>query len=261
MTRPFPASTPIPLQPRPRPPVLPDATEPNVPFAVCSLTNVGKGVPGVEPQAIRYLRIGEGVAWPYCNTYGGQRYEPDVKSVMINWNPVRVLGEVPVEADGSAHFLVPADTPVYFQLLDEHHMELRRMRSFISFQPGERRGCVGCHETREEVAFAPAFGLAMAREPSVPLPPPWGDRAISFLRDVQPVFDKHCVGCHSGLKPAAQLDFSGGLTTRPQPRLRHHPGAQVDLAIERGRRCPGHSATAVRLAQKQAGPGPARGRV
>ena len=206
--------TPIPLQPRPRPPVLADATDPDVPFAVCSLTNVGKGVPGIEPKSIRYLRIAEGLAWPYCNTYGGQRYEPDVKSVMINWNPVRVLGEVPVESDGSANFLVPADTPVYFQLLDEHHLELRRMRSFISFQPGERRGCVGCHETREEVASAPAFGLAMAREPSVPLPPPWGDRAISFLRDVQPVFDQHCISCHSGLKPAAKLDFSGGLTTR-----------------------------------------------
>ena len=86
---------------------------------------------------------------PTATRYGGQRYEPDVKSVMINWNPVRVLGDVPVEADGSAQFRVPVDTAVYFQLLDENHMELRRMRSFISFQPGEVRGCVGCHETRE----------------------------------------------------------------------------------------------------------------
>jgi len=52
----------------------------------------------------------------------------------------------------------------------------------------------------------------MARDPSVPVPPPWGDSPISFLRDVQPVLDKHCVRCHSGLKPAAELDFSGGLT-------------------------------------------------
>jgi mono/diheme cytochrome c family protein len=138
-----------------------------------------------------------------------------VKQVMVNWTPARVIGEVPVEADGSAHFIVPVDTPVYFQLLDENHMELRRMRSFISFQPGERRGCVGCHETRAEAA--PVIGnhrfpLALAREPSVPKPPPWGDAPISFLRDVQPVFDRHCTGCHGGLKPAGELDFSGGLT-------------------------------------------------
>jgi hypothetical protein len=46
------------------------------------------------------------------------------------------------------------------------------------------------------------------------VPPPWGDKPISFLRDVQPVLDRHCVKCHSGLKPAGGLDFSGGLTAR-----------------------------------------------
>ena len=205
---------PIPLRPRPRPPILPDATDPSVPYAVLSVQNAAKGAPGIDPKKVKYLRIGEGIAWPYCNTYGGQRYEPDVKSVMINWNPVRVLGDVPVEADGSAHFRVPVDTPLYFQLLDENHMELRRMRSFISFQPGEARACVGCHETREEAGAAATLGVALGREPSIPKPPPWGDRPISFLRDVQPVFDKHCVECHSGLKPPAGLDFSGGLMPR-----------------------------------------------
>jgi mono/diheme cytochrome c family protein len=205
---------PIPLRPRPRPPILPDVTDPSVPYAECSVQNAAKGVPGIKPSQVKYLRIAHGIAWPYCNTYGGQRYEPDVKSVMINWNPVQVLGDVPVEADGSARFRVPSDVPVYFQLLDENHMELRRMRSFISFQPGEVRGCVGCHETREEAGAAPTVSLAMAREASVPVPPPWGGRPISFLRDVQPILDKHCVECHSGLKPKAGLDFSGGLTTR-----------------------------------------------
>ena len=121
---------------------------------------------------------------------------------------------MPIEPDGSVSFRVPADTPVYFQILDENHMELRRMRSFISFQPGESRGCVGCHETREEAAAVPAVPMALAKEPLSPIPPPWVARAISFLRDVQPVFDKHCVACHGGLKPAAGLDFSGGLSLR-----------------------------------------------
>jgi mono/diheme cytochrome c family protein len=31
---------------------------------------------------------------------------------------------------------------------------------------------------------------------------------------VQPVFDRHCGSCHSGLKPASGLDFSGGLTEK-----------------------------------------------
>jgi hypothetical protein len=204
----------MPLRPRPRPPILPDLTDPAKDYAVCSLANVGRGVPGIEPGRIRYLRISEGVMWPYCEKYGGQRYEPDAKGTKINWTPVRVIGTVPIEPDGSAHFRVPVDTAVYFQLLDENQMELRRMRSFISFQPGEMRSCTGCHESREEAPHhaTSALGAAMLREPSVPAPPPWGNRPISFLRDVQPILDKHCGGCHSGLKPGGGLDFSAGLT-------------------------------------------------
>jgi mono/diheme cytochrome c family protein len=37
---------------------------------------------------------------------------------------------------------------------------------------------------------------------------------LSFLRDVQPIFDKYCAACHTGLKPPRGLDFSGGLTAR-----------------------------------------------
>jgi hypothetical protein len=208
--------TPIPLRARPRPPVLPDRTDPSQKYAVCTLANVSQGVPGVDPKSIRYLRISEGVMWPYDREHGGQRYEPDAKGTKVNWTPVRVLGDVPIEPDGSAHFRVPADTAVYFQILDENHMDLRRMRSFISFQPGEQRGCTGCHESRAATPHnqTPTFTTSLGREPSMPLPPPWGDRAISFLRDIQPIFDKHCVSCHSGLKPAGGMDFFGGLTAR-----------------------------------------------
>jgi hypothetical protein len=41
--------------------------------------------------------------------------------------------------------------------------------------------------------------------------PPWGEKPINFLRDVQPVLDRHCVSCHSGLSPDGGLDFYGGL--------------------------------------------------
>jgi hypothetical protein len=54
--------------------------------------------------------------------------------------------------------------------------------------------------------------MALARDPSPYIPPPWGDRPVSFLRDIQPILDRHCVSCHSGLKPAGKLDFFGGLT-------------------------------------------------
>ncbi|MHB8974265.1 MAG: HzsA-related protein [Pirellulaceae bacterium] len=204
---------PMPLRSRLRPPVLPDTTDPTKSDAVCTLSDAAFGCEGLDPQRVRYVRISHPVPWPYDERYGGLRYETVALSEGINWTPVEVLGTVPVEADGSAHFRVPADKAVCFQLLDENFMELRRMRSFISFQPGELRGCVGCHESKAVAPPSLPGLLAAQRDPSLPTPPPWGVRPLSFLRDVQPVFDRHCVSCHGGLKPAGDLDFSGGLTT------------------------------------------------
>jgi hypothetical protein len=209
-------SLPIPLRPRRKPPVLGTAWDASQDLATCVVTDVYEGVEGVEPGAIRYLRISSRLPWPYDNKYGGHRFEPDVKSVMINWTPARVIGTVPVESDGSAYFHVPVNVPVYFQALDKNHMEVRRMRSFINFQQGEVRSCTGCHETRAEapVNLTRATPRAMRRQPSHPTPPPWGSQAMSFLHDVQPVLDRHCVRCHSGLQPAAEVDLSGGLTAQ-----------------------------------------------
>jgi hypothetical protein len=143
---------------------------------------------------------------------------------------------VPVERDGSAKFIVPQDTAVYFQILDANRMELRRMRSFISFQPGEQRACTGCHESRN-VSPVPArhsTSMAMQREASVLMPPPWGDQPVSFLRDVQPVLDRHCVSCHSGLKPAGGVDLFGGLTSHDNEVAGYGFNRAYDTILERG---------------------------
>ena len=204
---------PVPLKPRPRPPVLSGTRERKAAKATCLVGNVTSGVKELAPGSVRFLRIAEPVPWPYDNEIGGQRYEPDAKSTGVNWTPVRTIGTVPVERDGSAYFRVPADTGLHFQALDAQRMELRRMRSDVSFQPGEVRGCTGCHETRGEAPAPPAgTPLALRRGPSSPVPPPWGDQPLSFLRDIQPVLNRRCVSCHSGLKPTGGLSLSPGLT-------------------------------------------------
>ena len=63
-----------------------------------------------------------------------------------DFNNKRIVGTAPVEADGSAYVAVPADTYVYFQLLDERGMMVQSMRSGTIVRPGETSGCVGCHE-------------------------------------------------------------------------------------------------------------------
>ena len=54
-------------------------------------------------------------------------------------------GVVPVEKDGSAHFLVPANRSIFFQTLDEDFREIQRERTYVNYAAGEVRSCTGCH--------------------------------------------------------------------------------------------------------------------
>ena len=210
----FSCSFPIPLKKRARPPIVPHATEPNARYATCYLPDVYHGLEDVPRGAVKYIRISQRVGWPLDSQIGAMRWIPgnawERHFGFWAWAPVRVIGEVPVESDGSAHFKVPVDTAVYFQALDERHMELRRMRSHISFQPGEVRGCLGCHETKPKTpnARGPA-PTAMLRQPDLPKPPPWGSqKLLGYQWLVQPIFERRCAGCHGADDPEGGIDLS-----------------------------------------------------
>lgn len=64
----------------------------------------------------------------------------------------RILGNAPVEKDGSFYITVPADMPIRFALLDAHGAVIREQKSWVWIRPGEDRGCLGCHENH---ALAP----------------------------------------------------------------------------------------------------------
>jgi hypothetical protein len=122
-----------------------------------------------------------------------------------------LLGTVPVEPDGSAYFRVPARRPIYLQAVDARGHAVQTMRSVTYVQPGERRGCVGCHEPANTAP--PRRPLAaLQRPPSTIVPGPDGTRPFSFVRLVQPVLDRHCVRCHDG-DPQAKSKLV--LTGRP----------------------------------------------
>ncbi len=217
----------MPLRPRPRPPVLSETVAPDEPFATCYVTDVYEGLTGIPRGEAKYIRVAQRVGWPLDDKVGAMRWIPgnawERQFGFWSWAPVRVIGEVPVEPDGSAHFKVPVDTAVYFQVLDEKRMELYRMRSHVTFQPGEARGCRGCHETQPLAPHAAGpVPAALTRPADTPAPPPWGSRRLIGYEDlIQPILDEHCVKCHApaglagssageGKKPAAGLDFSAG---------------------------------------------------
>lgn len=227
---------PVPLQPRPVPPVIPptvpamesmastadergpQSVGPSDAEATLLMADVYRGLEGIERGEIKYLRILEQVPRPWA----AKRFWPDDitngQNAAISLGAhifVTILhGVVPVEEDGSAHFTVPAGRSVYFQAIDRNYMEVERMRTFVNLSPGESRGCIGCHQPRNEAPM-PGVPLAMLRPPDRPRPQP-GDPAVprpfSYPSDVQPILDRHCIGCHGGGKPEADLTLSGELT-------------------------------------------------
>ncbi len=63
--------------------------------------------------------------------------------------------------------------------------------------PGEVVSCVGCHE-KQNTAPPAKRTMALQRPPD-PIRPWYGPlRGFSYAREVQPVIDRHCIGCHDG---------------------------------------------------------------
>jgi len=113
-------------------------------------------------------------------------------------NARAVLGTVPVESDGSAHFLLPVSKPVFFQAVDEKGLAVQSMRSDTWVHPGQRLTCRGCHERRPTAPQLPTRSpLALGRPPSAIQPDVEGSNPFSFPRLVQPVLDRHCAECHA----------------------------------------------------------------
>ena len=128
----------------------------------------------------------------------------------------RLIGTVPIESDGSAHFTVPALRNISLNVLSAEGKLLMRMGSDMHVMPGERQSCIGCHENRGR-AIAPAdwsaSSLAARREPSTPKRPDWGTRGIvDYVKVVQPVWDKYCIECHDGETPDGSVDLTGDKT-------------------------------------------------
>jgi hypothetical protein len=232
--------SPMPLAPRARPPVLAEvaavgaAQEGRV-----LLQDVYGGLDGIARGSVKQLRI---VAVP-------PKLQPQMNQPRLGVSaedPGKfVLGTVPVEADGSAHFRVPSGLPVFFQALDARGVAVQTMRTLTYALPGQTLACVGCHEHRET---APAVGtpaLAAGRAPSRIAPGPVGSWPLRFDQLVQPVLDRQCVECHradSQDVAAAKLELT---PARAYATLLEFAGGDLKKqAFERDRSVPGQGTAA-----------------
>jgi hypothetical protein len=242
----------VPVLARPVPPLKPSQVDYTKTMGTYYVQDVhtGQAMEGVARGTVKALRVVAleyRAADAYYNSNIGEagrshsRTPPAINNG--SWDVKHVLGTVPVEADGSAYFEVPARTPVYFQLLDAKRHVVQTMRSWSTLQPGESQACVGCHESKNESPpptpatamrkgvrrltpfdnFSETYGqrnpitdtALSGREAvkaflTVNSPDGFGEpEGFSYPREIQPILDRHCVKCHAGQETGVRGQESG----------------------------------------------------
>ena len=199
---------PVPLRPRRKPtqiaPV--ETADAKRKTGTLFIQDVYQGMKGIERGRVKYVRVMGPLPWRWSDN-GIFRI-----GMVGNVHRKKVYGVTKVHEDGSAYFTVPAGENIFFQALDENFMVLQHMPTFINMMPGENRSCIGCHELRRKAPrMARLRPLAMDNpaQALAPQPGETGPRMVHYASDVQPVLDKHCVGCHSGKNPKGRLDLTG----------------------------------------------------
>lgn len=201
------ANNPVPLVPRIVPHERPSIVDYRKNEGIYYLQDIyrGPGLAGIERGTVRRLRV---IALEYRaagvqnngnrGPAGGALVSTPISIDNGAWDVKKVLGDATVYEDGSACFRVPVRTPVYFQALDARGFAVQTMRSWTTLMPGEAFSCVGCHEHKNETpSSSHSLSLAMRKGPET-LAPFYGEpRGFSFIREIQPILDRHCVRCHT----------------------------------------------------------------
>jgi len=207
--------SPMLIKPRTVPPAMHDLANRDESTGRFFLQDIYQGMPEVKRGDVKWLRIAEetsrvsgspGSPNPYNQTF--------LVSAALAFSVKNFLGVVPVEPDGSAYFEVPSGRAVYLQALDAEGRLVQSMRTFIQASPGRTRSCIGCHESKASAPERSAVGRsALLHPPRQIQDESWGSGFVDFPSMIQPILDRHCVGCHGGKEGiAAGMDLSGGWT-------------------------------------------------
>ena len=192
------------VAPHDRPPAIPSGLDPSANsgvFHVSSVFNRQNGDGQERPQAGDVSQVMVIEAIPTLPS--------DARNISTTeFERKRIIGTAPIEADGSFHIRVPANTPISFNLLDNLGRSMVTKRNWIYARPGESfLGCAGCHDDRGKPAVTST--LASARPPTDLVVPVAQREVINFQDQLQPVVQSKCTGCH---QPTYQTRVVNGVT-------------------------------------------------
>ncbi len=170
----------------------------------------------IKKGEVKRVRLVEGV--PVSEQRTG---EIAPRMLSLPWSRTRILGEAPVESDGSFFLKLPGDTPFYIQALNEEGMALMTMPNWIWIRRGTSRGCIGCHENKELAPENRVTEALVKIRQSEMLIPPEQRRVVSFRKTVLPIIEARCASCHSGKTPAGHLELASTPTKQANKAYEH----------------------------------------
>jgi len=215
---------------RPVPPIVPDVVDRRKTTGVMMCVNayisdrpqqtkyarIGL-LPPAKPGEIKAVRVTEGFGIEDTDRNRHKATVIDMLQMSFGSNSnagngfeqKRILGYAPVESDGSFSVEVPADKVLSLQTLDANGMAIETQLTWVWVRPGETRLCIGCHEPRDS-ALSNTDCIAMRRPATVVAEPKVKPYTIDFRRDIMPIIEKRCSGCHNPKKTSGGLDLRKG---------------------------------------------------
>lgn len=144
-----------------------------------------------------------------------------------------ILGEVPINPDGSWGAKIPSLIPVHLQPIDKFGMAIRSQGLWIQGNPGEARTCGGCHESRTALVQprrGPGLTIAQQKGP-MDLRIAIKDRQeFGWDKVAQPILDAKCVSCHGKDSALAQKTYQIIYTDRDTGKQTTYTIPWLDLS-------------------------------
>ena len=193
------------------------------------------GARNIRPGQVKRVRLVEGLpvrqgqedSFCFIGAGIGQSGPGSTSNSATPFIQTRILGEAPVDEDGSFLLKVAADTPFFIQTLDENGMAVQAMRSWMWVLRRDQRGCIGCHEDKQLAPENRVPEAIVKARPSLLTAPPAERRTVDFRRDLMPIVAGKCATCHSGPSPAGGMALGGGMEL-----VEHPQGAFFNRAYE-----------------------------
>jgi hypothetical protein len=218
--------TPLPLVARNEPPTLSGAfaAQGTDTSTLLSAVNVYDSTmfPNIPQGTVKRVRISEGFSAEegFPNMFG-----------LTEFDGMARLGEVDLAADNSFKALIPANTPVRIQLIDQYGMAVGTQGPggdtasepiWIQGRPKEGVVCLGCHEERTKTIELAAGATTLQAQGAAPFDYPGKARidrksdvytaeqvmGVPWDKALQPIFDNKCTVCHDGKAGLANPSYT-----------------------------------------------------